>query len=67
MIATLIRLAVYHTMMIAMPLFVRLDPELEKEFRKVVIDKFDGQKGALEKGATEAIRAYVKAAKNEVK
>jgi hypothetical protein len=59
----LIRIAVYHYMLIAMPLFVRLDPDLEKEFRKVVIDRFGGQKGALEKAAAEAIRAYVKANK----
>jgi hypothetical protein len=50
-------------MLLAMAIFVRLDPELEKEFRKVIIDKFDGQKGALEKGVEEAIRAYVKNAR----
>ena len=43
-----------------MTLFVRINPQLEKEFRIKVAEKFGGQKGALQKALEEAIKDWVK-------
>lgn len=47
-----------------MPIYVRLDTQLEKEFRKKVIDKYGSQKGALEKAVEEAIKLWLESVDN---
>jgi len=43
-----------------MPIFARINPELEREFRVKVARKYGGQKGAIEKALEEAIKEWLK-------
>jgi len=43
-----------------MKIYVVIDDELAKEFRKIVIEKYGVKKGALSKAVEEAIRLWVK-------
>jgi len=42
-----------------MPLFVRINEDLEKQFRIRVIEKYGSQKGSLEKALEEAIKDWI--------
>jgi metal-responsive CopG/Arc/MetJ family transcriptional regulator len=39
---------------------VDIDDDLNKEFRKVIIDKFGSKKGALKEAIEEAIKLWLK-------
>jgi hypothetical protein len=41
-------------------LYLELPEELEKKFRLKVVEKFGGRKGALNLGAEEAIKLWLK-------
>ncbi|MEM2888948.1 MAG: hypothetical protein QXR42_05655 [Candidatus Bathyarchaeia archaeon] len=42
-----------------MPIYVRISSDLEKEFRKKVIDRYGSEKGAIEKAIEEAIKLWL--------
>ena len=42
-----------------MPLFVRINEDVEKQFRIRVIEKYGSQKGSLEKALEEAIKDWI--------
>jgi hypothetical protein len=43
-----------------MVLYGKIDKELEKKFRHKVIERFDGEKGALIKALEEAISVWLR-------
>jgi len=42
-----------------MPIFARIDPELEKKFRLKVVEKYGAEKGAIAKALEEAIEKWL--------
>lgn len=42
-----------------MRMYVNIDDELAKEFRKLIIEKYGAMKGGLSKAVEEAIRLWV--------
>lgn len=39
---------------------LKIDDKLEKEFRKIAVDRFEARKGFLKKAIEEAIRDWIK-------